>query len=108
MTTSPHGGQTETAAMAQWMIGETYFHQQDYRQAIPAYLRVEILHDFPHWQAAGLLQAGKCYEMQLDHQAAIQLYARVLKQYPNTPFCEEVSRRLRIARGKLSATAATS
>ena len=107
VTNSPHGAKTETAAMAQWMIGETYFHQQDYHQATPAYLRVEIVHDFPDWQAAGLLQAGKCHELQLDPKAAIQLYARLLKQYPDTPFRDEASRRLRLARGKLLAAVKT-
>ena len=34
---------TETAAMAQWMIGETFFHQNNYDEALRAYSRVEIL-----------------------------------------------------------------
>jgi TolA-binding protein len=99
--TSPHGGTTETAAMAQWMVGETYFHQQDYQQAATAYLQVELLHEYPYWQAAGLLQAGKCREQQCDHEAAIQLYARLLEQYPHTPLRDDASRRLRIARKRL-------
>ena len=94
------GHMSETAAMAQWMIGETYFHQKDYEQAIPAYLRIETLCEFPHWRAGGLLQAGKCFEIRYDYKAAIELYARLLKKYPDTPFREEASRRLRIARSR--------
>ena len=34
---SPAGAKTETAAMAQWMIGETYFHQKNYEAALREY-----------------------------------------------------------------------
>ena len=40
--------------MAQWMIGETYFHQKNYDAAIRAYLELEALYAFPTWQAAAL------------------------------------------------------
>ena len=50
---------TETAAMVQWMIGETYFHQKDYEPAICAYLRVESLVAFPRRQAASLSAGGE-------------------------------------------------
>ena len=56
------GGKTETAAMAQWMIGESYFHQKSYEAAIREYLRLEILYAFPTWQGGALLQAAKCHE----------------------------------------------
>ena len=49
---STTGGKTETAAMAQWMIGESYFHQKEYNLALKEYLRVEILYAYPKWQAA--------------------------------------------------------
>ena len=47
---SAAGGKTETAAMAQWMIGDTYFQQEKYPDALREYMRVEILYPFPHWQ----------------------------------------------------------
>ena len=95
---SPEGGRTETAAMAQWMIGETYFHQKEYGPAIKAYHRVETLYAFPRWQAAALLQAGKCYEMQSNWHESVKLYAQLLKDYPETRFQQEASRRLRKAK----------
>ena len=100
VVTSPFGGQTETAAMAQWMIGETYFHQNRYDDAIRAYLRVEILYDYPRWCAGALLQAGKCYEMKHSWKDAVQLYARILKEYPNTSFTSQAAQRLRMASRK--------
>jgi TolA-binding protein len=95
---SPFGAKTETAAMAEWMIGESYFHQKDYDNAIRAYDRVELLYDFPQWQAAALLQAGKCLELQSKWSDAGERYAQVVQDYPDTTFKEEAARRLQVVR----------
>jgi TolA-binding protein len=95
---STTGGRTETAAQAQWMIGESYFHQRNYDEAIRAYLRVEILYAYPNWQAAALLQAGKCHEIQGEWTQAAELYARAARQHPGTPYAEDASARLTLAR----------
>ncbi len=95
---SPSCRQSETAALAQWMIGETYFHQKNYRQAIRAYQLAVTAHTYPAWQAAGLLQAGKCHEVLGDPRSALDLYTRVLKQFAETPFHGEAQDRLRILR----------
>jgi TolA-binding protein len=94
VTSSPLGGKTETAAMAQWMIGETYFHQRDYAAAVREYLRVEILYDFPSWQAAALLQAGKCCEKLGKPDEAAAHYRRVVEHYADTEFREPAAQRL--------------
>jgi TolA-binding protein len=94
---SPVGGKTETAAMAQWMIGETYFQEERFDDAISAYHRVERLHAFERWQAAALLQAGKCHETQGHYAEAIQLYAQLLKDHAKTAYAQEASQRLRVA-----------
>ena len=92
---SAEGGQTETAAKAQWMIGESYLHQKDYAQAIHAYQRVENLFECPRWQAAALLQAGKCYELQGESEEAALAFARIVRVYPDTSYVREASQRLR-------------
>ena len=97
VTIRPTGAKTETAAMAQWMIGESYFHQKKYNEAIRAYMRVEILYDYPRWRAGSLLQAAKCYQQQEQWTEAVQLYARLLKEYADSEFAEEASRGLRVA-----------
>lgn len=95
VTRSPHGAKSETAAMAQWMIGETYFHQKDFRSAAKAYHRVEILYAYPKWQAAALLQAAKCRQHLGQTREAANLFRRVIDKYPETQFVEEAGRRLR-------------
>ncbi|HVU89909.1 MAG TPA: tetratricopeptide repeat protein [Pirellulales bacterium] len=92
--TSPTGRKSETGAMAQWMIGETYMHQRDYRAALAEYLKVEILHAFPHWQAAALLQAGKCQEQLKRPGEAAATYQRLLREFPDTNFDQEAALRL--------------
>ncbi len=100
---SATGGKSETAAMAQWMIGETYFHQEQFELALREYLRVEILYQYPRWQAAALLQAGKCQESLSRWKEAAGLYARLIKLYPNTEFTDEAKRRLEAVEGQLAA-----
>jgi len=100
---SPQAGKTETAAMAQWMIGETYFLQEQYDPAIREYLRVEVLYAYPHWQAGALLQAGKCYEQIGQWKDAGDLYARLLKHYPQTEFAGEARERIENVQSRTAA-----
>lgn len=100
---SPQGGKSETAAMAQWMIGETYFLQEQYNKAIREYLRVEILYAYPRWQAAALLQAAKCHEQLGQWGEAQTLYERIGKQYAKTEFVAEANERLQAIRSKTAA-----
>ena len=73
----------ELAAQAQLMRGETYFHQDQFHEALRDFLKVDILHDAPRWQAAALLEAGKVYE-RLDQWAdAAETYGRLLSKFPN-------------------------
>jgi TolA-binding protein len=90
----------DTAAQAQWMIGESYMHQENYQQAIEEYFRVDALFAFPRWQAAALLQAGKCYEQLKKPIDAVVLYRRIVEQYPDTSFANEATQRLRAAEVK--------
>lgn len=92
---SPAGQRTETAAKAQLMIAETYFHQKDYTQAFRGYMQVEIFYDYPELQAAALLQAGKCRQLAGKHAEARQLYQQVLNEYPQSLAAQEAGLCLR-------------
>jgi len=94
---SPEGSQTETAAMAQWMIGESHLHQKQPAEALRAYYRVASLYPYPRWQAAALLQAGKCHELAQQWAEAVKLYAQLLQEHSETEFSDEASRRLTAA-----------
>ncbi len=94
---SAHGAKTETAAKAQLMIAESFFHQKNFEAALREYLRVEILYAFPAEQAAAVLQAGRCHERLGEWKQAAETYARLIKAYPDTMFAKEANQRLRAA-----------
>jgi TolA-binding protein len=95
---------SETAATARWLIGETYFHQKRYREALLAYERCATAKDFPRWQAAGLLQAGKCRLLLNEKAQAIADFQRLSSELADTPYAAEARQRLAALGASVSTT----
>ncbi|HRF01892.1 MAG TPA: tetratricopeptide repeat protein [Pirellulaceae bacterium] len=91
---STAGQGTETAAMAQWMIGESWFHQERWSEAIDAYRSVDPFVAHPRWRASAVLQIGKCHERQGETRSAAAAYARLLREFPASEAAAEASSRL--------------
>jgi TolA-binding protein len=91
---SPSAAGTETAAAAQWMIGEAYFHQKNYRAALAAYERASAGAAFPRWQAASLLQAGKCRLLLGQTEQAAADFQKLAGELGETPYAAEARQRL--------------
>jgi TolA-binding protein len=90
----------DLAARAQFMRGETYFHEKNYRDAVREYLKVDTFYKTPTWQALALLQAGKASE-QLDRWSdAAELYRNLIERFPDEPAAKEAGERLKAAREK--------
>jgi cellulose synthase operon protein C len=85
---------TELAAKARFMVGETYFHQQNYEAAMKEYLRLAVLGHDDEWRAAALLQVGKCHEKLGNDAAAADDYRRAVEQFPSAPAAKQAKERL--------------
>src|SRR5262249_52717974 len=92
----------DLAARAQLMRGETYFHQENYREAIREFLKVDILYDAPAWQAAALLEAGKVYERLAQWADAAETYERLRARFPKDPSAVEAKPLLEGVRKRLA------
>ena len=88
---------TETAAKAQFMIGDTWFFQEKWDSASIAYQKVYSNYKFPEWQAAALLSAGKCDEAQGHWKLAAETYKLLIKEFPTTTSFDEAKKRLESA-----------
>jgi TolA-binding protein len=88
--------------MAQWMIGESYFHQENYTQALAEYAKLDQRYPFARWQAAALLQGGKCHELLGQWRSAVEVYDRLSKNYPTSEFIDEAARRSAAAQQRAS------
>ncbi|WP_435017824.1 tetratricopeptide repeat protein [Tundrisphaera sp. TA3] len=93
---------SELAARAQLMRGETYFHQEKYRDALREFLRVALNYDAPEWQAAALLEAGKVHEKLEEWPKAVETYEKLRKQFPDDRNAAEAARRIEAARDRVA------
>lgn len=79
---------------AQWLIGETYFLQQRYADAINAYRRVDSMDTAGQWAPAALLQAGKAFEKLGRSREAATCYTALLTRYRDWPHATVAQTRL--------------
>ena len=89
----------ETAAAAQWMIGETHFHQQNYESARLAYQALIDRNAPADWRARAALQAGKCWELEQNWDQAQATYADAIERWPNAEPQPQLAARLKWAEG---------
>lgn len=78
------GAKTETAARAQFQIGECHFALAAYEDAIIAFNAVEVNYGFPAWQSKALLEMGRALAKLGDRTGANARFSEVLKTYPES------------------------
>ena len=97
----PIAERTETAAKSQFLIGETLFLQEKWGEAFLAYQKVYANYNFPDWQAAALLQSGKCDEQQQQWKEAAATYKLLIEKFSKSTHAADAKLRLDAATKKL-------
>ena len=92
---SETGVRTETACKSQFLIGETYLLQKNFKAAHESFQKVYILYPtFPDWQAPALYQVATCEEDLKQTTEAITSYKTLIKEFPQSPFAAQSKERL--------------
>lgn len=89
----------ETAARAQFQIGETWLAEGKFEKAIPALLAVDDVYLYPKWSARALLEAGRAFEQLKQPDQAAQQYSQVVAKYKDAPEAEMAQGRLKALKG---------
>ncbi|MEO1277529.1 MAG: tetratricopeptide repeat protein [Planctomycetota bacterium] len=84
----------ETAARAQFQLGECLFALGEHEEAVRELLRVDILHAAPKWSAAALYEAGRCFEAMSKIGEARAQYREVRERFPESPWATAAGERL--------------
>ena len=94
MIESDSANRSETAAIAQWRIGEIHFHREAYSVAIESYQKVDAFYDYAQWKKAAILQAGKCQEHLGNWKHAAKLYTQLIEKFPESTMATQAKERL--------------
>ncbi|MDB5356028.1 MAG: Tol-pal system protein YbgF [Phycisphaerales bacterium] len=86
---------TETAARAQFQIGETYLAEGKLEQAIKELLAVEDVYKYPKWSARALLESGRAFEQLKQPAEARQQYGQLISKYKDAPEAELAQERMK-------------
>lgn len=90
--TDRHKG--ETAARAQFQVGQCLFAMKDYESAVRELIKTDILYGYPEWSAAALFEAGRCFERLNRRGEARQQFRTVVETYGKTKWAAPAGERL--------------
>ncbi len=86
----------DVGAEAQYSLGETFYRQKDFKQAVGAFVRVKYLYPGSReWIARAYLRLGECYEKTSEKGKAKDAYLTVAKLHGNDEFGKEADRKMR-------------
>ncbi|MEQ9096146.1 MAG: tetratricopeptide repeat protein [Phycisphaerales bacterium] len=89
----------ETAARAQFQLGECLFALGQHEDAVRELLRVDILHASPTWSPAALFEAGRCFEAMGKVGEARAQYRAVQDRFAESSWATAAGERLRAIAG---------
>lgn len=102
--------QDPRVAVARWKVAEGYFELEDWATAAQEYLNFQRDHPRDERAADALYQAGRAYQHmslrpeldQRETERAVNVYDRVIVEYPRSEHVEDARQRKRQLRDKLA------
>ncbi|MDB5351485.1 MAG: Tetratricopeptide 2 repeat protein [Planctomycetota bacterium] len=86
---------TETAAKAQFMIGECLFAQKKHEEAAAEFLKAAYGYPYEEWVGNAHFEAARCFEILEKLDQARQSYQILAEKFPNHPKAKVAGERLR-------------
>ncbi|MGE0083010.1 MAG: outer membrane protein assembly factor BamD [Desulfococcaceae bacterium] len=91
------------AILAELKIADSYYHLEEYEEAVSAYEEFESLHPRNEAVPYVIFQTGNCYFEQMDStdrdqgvvRKALETYNRLVKQYPDDPYAAKALTNIR-------------
>jgi TolA-binding protein len=85
---------TETAAKARFMIGESYFAQEKHKEATTHFLKAAFAYGHKEWSAMAWFEAARCFEVLKDITQARNCYQQMIDRFPDHPRVADARKRL--------------
>lgn len=85
---------TETAAKAQFMIGEIQFAAKQHTEAVKSFFKVIYGYSAPRWQSEAGYEAGRCFEVLGKPTQAVKMYEELVAKFPNAETAPAAKERL--------------
>lgn len=86
----------DIGAQAQFLIGQIYFDQNNFNDAIIAFVRVRSVYSgYDEWFTKSLLRLGDCYVKLNDKQQAREMYRAVINRHKTGELAQEANRKLK-------------
>jgi len=86
---------TETAAKAQFMIGECLFARKDHEGAAAQFLKAAYGYPYEEWAGNAHFEAARCFEVLKKLDQARLSYKILAETYPNHPKAKAAAERLK-------------
>jgi|LSQX01.2.fsa_nt_gb TolA-binding protein len=85
---------SETAAKAQYMIGEIQFERKEHAEAVKSFFKVAYGYSVERWQAEATYEAGRCFEVLGKRTQAVKMYQELVAKYPQAETAKAAKERL--------------
>ena len=86
--------QGETAARAQFQLGECLYALKRFKEAATELLKVDIHYAYPKWSAASLYETGRCFQEMANPLEARRQFESVVKNHADSDWAQLAAQRL--------------